>query len=90
VDGIEVWSVVCSGTAASTSTLFPGCVWLPWGFIGSRKFWQAFFKFFPDGFLPGTQISEAGIQAGWKVATRYGASRLKSRRIRAIFFREQL
>ena len=62
---------VRSVTATSASTLFPGCMWLPRGFIGCRKFWQAFFKFFPDGFLPGIQISEAGIQAGWKVVTRY-------------------
>jgi hypothetical protein len=29
------------------------------------------FLFFPDGFLPAFQIPEAGIHAGWKVATRY-------------------
>jgi hypothetical protein len=46
VDGIWVWSVVCSGAATSVSTLFPSCVWLPQGFMGCRKFWQAFFELF--------------------------------------------
>jgi len=55
---------VRSVTATNASTLFPGCVWLPRGFIGCRKFWQAFFKFFPNGFLPGIQISEAGNSGG--------------------------
>ena len=44
---------VRSVTATSASTLFPGCVWLPWGFIGCRKFWQAFFSFFCDDFVAG-------------------------------------
>jgi hypothetical protein len=71
MDGIEVWSVVCSGTALTRQHFFQVVYWLPWGFIGCRKFWQAFFKFFSDVFLPGIQISEARIQDGWNVAARY-------------------
>jgi hypothetical protein len=45
VDGILVLNVAFSETAASTPTLFPGCV-VPLGFIGRTNFWQAFFKVF--------------------------------------------
>ena len=47
-------------------------MWLPKGFIGYRKFWQAFFEFFLTILARNlTNISEARIQAGWNVATRY-------------------
>ena len=111
-----MWSVVFSLTATSASTL---CVWLPRGFIGCRKFWQAFFKFFCDGFFAGNSNLGSGNSGRMEgrnalsirvesdnVVTipcpHYGveikssayllprASRLKSRRARAIFFREQL
>src|SRR6476469_5808801 len=66
-----VKKAVRSVTATNASTLFPGCVWLPRGFIGCRKFWQAFFKFFPNGLLPRFKSRKRDIQGGWKVATRY-------------------
>jgi hypothetical protein len=37
--------------------------------LDAENFGKLFLSF-SDGFLPGIQISEAGIQAGWKVATR--------------------
>jgi hypothetical protein len=92
-----------------------GC---PGDLLDAENFGKLFLSFFVTVSLPGIQISEAGIQAGWKVATRYRyaskvtmsllfpcphygveikssayiprASRLKSRRARAIFFRERL
>ena len=37
---------VRSVTATNASTLFPGCVWLPPGFIGSENFGKLFLSFF--------------------------------------------
>jgi hypothetical protein len=61
---------VRSVTATSASTLFPGCGVVAPGIYRMQKILASFFYVFSDGFLPGIQISEAGIQAGWKVATR--------------------
>jgi hypothetical protein len=53
------------GIASGASTLFPGYVWLPRGFIGCRKFWQSFFEFFRGS------CWESNLSEGWNVATRY-------------------
>jgi hypothetical protein len=39
--------------------------------LDAENFGKLFLSFFVTVSLPGIQISEAGIQAGWKVATRY-------------------
>jgi hypothetical protein len=43
VDGIEVWSVVWSGTATSASTLFPGCGVVAPGIYRMQKILASFF-----------------------------------------------
>jgi hypothetical protein len=46
--------------------LFPVCVWLPQGFIGCRKFWQAFFENFSHGSCWESNVLEART-SGWMV-----------------------
>jgi hypothetical protein len=46
VDGILSEERHCSGTATDASTLFPVCVWLPWGLLDAEDFGKLFLSFF--------------------------------------------
>jgi hypothetical protein len=59
VDGIWVWSVVCSGIAISASTLFRVVCDCPRGLLNTRPFGKLFLSFLPtapvNGGLPAQQ-----------------------------------
>jgi hypothetical protein len=68
LDGVEVWSVVCSGPPLARQHFVCGC---PEGLLDVGNFGKLFLSSFVTVFCPGIQILEARIQDGWDVATRY-------------------
>jgi hypothetical protein len=69
VDGILSEERHRSGTATDASTLFPVCMWLPWGFIRCREFWQAFFELFLTVLAANPTSGSRNLRT-WRVSQR--------------------